>query len=206
MQLCATLTSDDLTSIVEQITPLRVTLRPRRVVSLGRPSKVELVAGAGLRIRGDAHFTWDAYGLTIPVTLRAWQVLLVPSFAPVKGRHVLAFNPMLEDLDLKGVPALLDARLAGAVKDGLAAQRGKLAWDFEKTLTVSKPLPAKLSPAGEWKLAPTGGNVTVTATEVKLTLDFGLKVLRTEQAKPAEAPADAGKPRRSGTRDRELHR
>ena len=50
MQLCAILTNADVASIVEQITPLRVTLRPRRVISLDRPTKVELVAGAGLRL------------------------------------------------------------------------------------------------------------------------------------------------------------
>jgi len=187
MQLCATLTKDDLSSIIEQITPLRVALRSRRVITLGRPTKVELVAGAGLRVRGNARFTWDVGGLTIPVTLRSWQVLLVPSFATRHGRHVLVFNPTLEALDFKNVPMFLDGRIADAVKDGLAAQKSKLVWSFEKHLTLVRALPDKMSPAGEVKLAPTGGTVTVTATELRFTLEFGFRVRR--DAPPASLRA-----------------
>lgn len=189
MQLCATLTKDDLSSIIEQITPLRVALHPRRVITLGRPKKVELVAGAGLRVRGDARFTWDVGGLTIPVTLRSWQVLLVPSFAVRDGRHVLAFHPTLEALDFKNVPMFLDGRIADAVKEGLASQRSKLVWDFEKQLSLVRALPDKISPAGEVNLAPTGGTVTVTSSDVKLTLEFGFRVRR--DAAPASLRAIA---------------
>jgi hypothetical protein len=186
MQLCATLTKDDLSSIIEQITPLRVAIRPRRVITLGRPTKIELVPGAGLRVRGDARFTWDVGGLTVPVTLRAWQVLLVPSFvAPDHGGHVLAFEPTLEVLDFKNVPMFLDATIKDGVKEGLAAQKSKLTWSLEKHLSLVRPLPAKISPAGEVNLAPTGG--TVTATDVQLTLEFGFRVRR--DAPPASLRA-----------------
>jgi hypothetical protein len=178
MQLCATLTKDDLSSIIEQITPLRVALRPCRVITLGRPTKIELVAGAGLRVRGDARFTWDVGGLTIPVSLRTWQVLLVPSFVARDGGHVLAFDPKLEVLDFKNVPMFLDGKIADAVKQGLAAQKSKLAWNFEDQLSLVRALPAKMSPAGEMTLAPTGGTVVVTEADVKLTLDFGFRVRR----------------------------
>ena len=185
MQLCAILTADDLTSIIEQLTPLRVAIRPRRVIALGRPAKVELVAGAGLRVGGDARFTWDVGGLIVPVNVRVWQVLFVPSFVARKGGHVLAFEPILELLDLKRAPMFLDDRIAQAVRDGLGSQRGKLAWDFEKVLSLVRPLPAKVTPTGEWRLGPTGGSVTVTAADIRVTLDFGLHVHRDSQRAPA---------------------
>lgn len=187
MQLCAILTRDDITSVVEQLTPLRVAMRPNRVITLCRPTKVELVPGSGLRVRGEARFTWDAYGVTIPVTLRSWQVLLVPSFAPRGGRHVLAFDPVLEGLDFKNVPMFLDGRITEAINEGLAAQKNKLSWDFVKHLSLVRPLPAKVSPAGEIRLGPTGGTVTVTATEMRLTLDFALCLER--DAMPASLRA-----------------
>jgi hypothetical protein len=176
MQLCAIVTKDDLSSVIEQLTPLRVTTRPRRVITLGRPAAVELVAGAGLRVRGDARFTWDVGGITLPVTLRAWQIMLVPSFAVRSGGHVLAFEPVLELLDFKNVPMFLDGRIKEAINEGLAAQKRKLAWDFERTLSLIRPLPEKFSPAGELKLGPTGGTVKVTAEEIRLTLDFALRI------------------------------
>lgn len=184
MQLCAILTKDDLTSVVGQLTPLRVAISPRRIVTLGRPAKIELIAGAGLRVRGDARFTWDVGGLTIPVTLRSWQIMLVPSFVFRDGGHVLAFDPILEDLDFKGLPMFLDGRVAQAVKDGLAAQRNELFWNFEQHLSVLRSLPNKISPAGEVKLAPTGGSVSVTATDVRFTFDFAFTMTR-EAAPPS---------------------
>jgi hypothetical protein len=91
---------------------------------------------------------------------------------------VLAFEPVLELLDFKNVPMFLDGRIKEAINEGLAAQKHKLAWDFEKTLSLLRPLPEKVSPAGELKLGPTGGTVKVTAEEIRLTLDFALRVRR----------------------------
>lgn len=197
MKLCAVITKDDLSSVIEQITPLRVALRPRREITLGRPTNVELVAGAGLRIRGDARFTWDVGGITIPVTLRAWQIMLVPSFVARGSGHVLAFDPVLEDLDFKALPMFLDGRIADAVKSGLEAQRGRLAWDFERHLSVIQALPSAISPAGAVKIAPTGGNVTITNSELRLTLDFALSVaVRPEaDAAPESRPAPSSRSR-----------
>ena len=195
MKLCAIITKDDLSSVIDQVTPLRVAIRPRRVIALGRPTNVELVAGRGLRIRGDARFTWDVGGITIPVTLRAWQVMLVPSFVARGSGHVLAFDPVLEDLDFKAVPMFLDGRIADAVKNGLEAQRGRLAWDFERHLSVTHALPSSVSPAGDVKLAPTGGNVTVTDTDIRLTLEFALSVRRDREveAAPESRPAPSSR-------------
>ena len=186
MLLCAILTKDDLVSAIEQITPLTVTLRRRRVIWLGRPSTVELVAGAGLRVRGDARFTWDAYGLAIPVSLRSWQVLFVPSFAERGGRHVLAFDPVLEALDFKSVPMFLDARITAAINEGLAAQKSALAWEFEKHLSLKRSLPESVEPRGEVRLGPSGGHVAVTESDVRLTLDFELDVRREAAAQSAD--------------------
>ena len=178
MLLCAILTLNDLVSAVEQITPLEVTVGRGRVISLGRPSTVELAAGAGLRLRGDARFTWEVGGATIPVTLRAWQVLLVPSFVVRGSRHVLALEPVLEAVDFKSVPMFLDARIKAAINDGLAMQKSRLAWDFEKRLSLARALSDKISPKSEVRLGPCGGNVTVTDEDVRLTLDFELEVRR----------------------------
>jgi len=178
MLLCAILTLKDVVSVVEQVTPLEVTLRRGRVISLGRPSTVELAAGAGLRVRGAALFTWDVGGVAVPVSLRAWQVLLVPSFVARGHRHVLALDPVLEALDFKSVPTFLGARITAAINDGFAAQKSRLAWDFEKHLSLVRALSDKVSPKSEVRLGPCGGNVTVTDVDVRLTLDFELEVRR----------------------------
>jgi hypothetical protein len=187
MQLCAILTREDLASALDQITPLSVTLRRRRVIWLGRPSTVELVAGRGLRLRGDARFTWDVGGIAVPVNLRSWQVLLVPSFALRGARHVLALDPELESLDFKSVPVFLDTKITAAINDGLAAQKNRLAWDFGKSLSLVRSLPESVAPGGELRLGPRGGQVTVSEDDVRLTLDFELEIARATSASQAAA-------------------
>jgi hypothetical protein len=192
MQLTAILTKDDLASLIRTMTPMRVELkgRPQRIIALGRPVLVELVEGAGLRVRGSARFTWNVAGVAIPVTLRVWQVLLVPSIALRDGSHVLALDPILEELDFERLPAFADQRIAAAINEGLAGQRRRLAWNFTRTLSYARTLPDRVSPVMRFELRPGGGTVTVTAEELRLTADFRARVLRpAEQPRPVEAPS-----------------
>ncbi len=180
MQLCAVLTREDLADLVGEIAPFEVELsrRPRRAVSLGAPSLVELVPGAGLRVRGDARFAWDALGMTIPVAVRRWQVLLAPLVVRQDGALALAFDPRLEALELGTGPGLVSDTIAQAVHSGLVAQKKKLVWAFGRTLSVCKALPEKVQPASRFELGPTDANVEVTDSEIRLTLRFDARFAR----------------------------
>lgn len=199
MQLCAVVERSDVIALIEQATPLRIEIsrRPRRMVSLGRPTRLDFVPGAGLRLRGDARFQWDIAGLTVPVTLRAYQVLLVPSIAVRGNSRVLAFDPVLEDLDFKAVPFFFDERIAEAINEGLASQKHKLAWGFEQALGLSRALPQRVQPGGRFDLVPADARVSVTANAMRLEVDFAARVTR--DADPLGV-ADAFPPssRRSG--------
>lgn len=198
-ELTLTVPKADLFEVVCDLTPTRIELskRPRRVLHLGRPRRFELVPNRGLRVRGDARVAWEALGLALPVTLRAWQILLVPSVVVQSGAHVLAFDPVLEDLDFKRVPGFFDERLVEAVNDGLASQRRKLAWNFSKTLSFRLPLPARVSPGGTFELVPSSGDVEVTADAIRLSVAFEAKVtlngprpaVDEPQASPLSRPA-----------------
>jgi hypothetical protein len=193
MQLCAIVTKADLVAVIEDLTPLRVEIsrRPRRAVSLGRPRHVELVPGAGLRVRGEARFTWDAYALSIPVTLRAWQVLLAPAVVSREGRSVLAFEPSIEVIDIENVPGLVEEAITHAINEGLGAKRARLVWDFTKTLSFSKDLSERTSPGITFGVAPRGASVEVTAAEVRLTMSLEATVSRSEPraARARHSPA-----------------
>jgi hypothetical protein len=114
-------------------------------------------------------------------------VLLVPSLIVRGGRRVLAFDPELEALDFKSVPLFLDAKIKAAINDGLVAQKNRLTWDYEKHLSLVWPLPASVAPAGELRLGPSAGHVTVSAEELRLTVDFELRVRRDERLAPHAA-------------------
>lgn len=193
MLLRAVLTKEELVAVALDLTPLRVELgrRPRRTATFGRPNLVELVRGAGLRLRGDARFTWDVRGLTIPVVVRRWQVLLAPRVVARGDDHVLAFEPSIEALDIVNVPSFVETAIADAVNEGMTAKGSKLAWNFTRTLSLDKLLSDKLAPAVRLRLTPGAAAVEVTDTEVCLTLSLEASVGRLDEAPAAERHSPA---------------
>ncbi len=196
MQLAALVTKDDLALVVEQLTPLQIDLGANRCVALGRPQRLELVPNKGLRLRGDAKLSWDVAGLTLPVTLRAWQVLLEPNVIEHRdGAFSLRFEPQVEELDLRNLPAFLDGKIAAAINEGIASQKKKLAWNITKSLGVRLELPKRVSPKGRFELTPSGVKLFVTQQAIELTVTFASGVAHALEREPAtvnvRAPAYA---------------
>jgi hypothetical protein len=180
MQLCAVLSRDELAQVIGELAPLDVELsrRPRRALSIGRPSLVELVPGAGLRVSGEARLTWDVAGVSVPVTVRSCRVMLVPKVELRDEGHVLAFEPKIESLDVSNVPGFVASGLIGSLEAAIAAKRDKLAWRFGRRLAVRKMLPERVTPPSRVDLVPAGGDVEVTATSVRLTIELEAHVRR----------------------------
>ena len=184
MKLSLSILKDEIDRVVADLTPLKIDLGKKRSVAFGRPDLVELVPRTGLRVRGDAKMIWEIAGLTLPVTLRTWQLLLVPSIARKDGAIVLAFDPVIEDLDFKSVPGFFDERIADAINEGVASQRGRLAWNLSRLLGSNRRLPPRVAPGGSIDVAPLTGRVEVTASELRIDLDFGVQVLDHAVATP----------------------
>lgn len=176
MNVRAVLTKADLVRFIDEMTPFDVEIsrRPRRLISLGKPTEVELVAKAGLRVQGDARIVWEMASLPVSLTVRRWRLLLRPVFVPREGQSLpaLALDPVMEELDLKRTPGFLDDRVSEAVNEMLLAQRGKLVWDFGRSLGFERPMSDKIAPLKDFVLHPVHGNVEITASEVVLSFDF----------------------------------
>lgn len=196
MLLSAVVTKDELVALVEAITPLRIAIDERRGrgVTIGRPRAVYLVPGQGLRVRGDARIAWDVAGVGITITIPTWQMMLVPRIAARGRARVLAFDPIVEALEMKLVPGFLDERIADVLRDGIAQNRRKLAWEFSRTLSKRLPLPARIGPARLFEIAATDGTVTVTASEVRLTVTMEARIEKPEAARSQDGGMRAGAP------------
>jgi hypothetical protein len=195
MHLTAVVAQSELAALVDSLTPMRVTIDERRgrSVTLGRP-RTTLVAGKGLRLRGDARVAWDVAGVAIPVTLQAWQLLLVPRIVSRGRSRVLAFEPVVEELDLKLVPAFLDDKIASAITGAIAQYRDRIAWDFARTLSRRFALWKRISPAKTFEIVATDGAVEVGQNELRLTVRFQARI--EDRAAAAEGKA-AGKKKES---------
>jgi hypothetical protein len=193
VQLSAVVTKDDLTLLIEQLTPLALELGGGRSVTFGRPERVELVPTKGLRLRGSARLSWDFAGLEFPVTLRAWQLLLEPIVSVLRdGSYSLRFEPVIEELDLRNVPSFLDGRIASAINEGLASQKKKLAWSLSRALGVRVAFPARVSPRGRFELVPNGAQLVISDRAIEMTVSFQSRVVHTLETR--EAPLSARAP------------
>lgn len=185
MILTAVATKPELEALIESLSPMRVAIDERRgrVVTLGRP-ELELVPGRGLRLRGDARVSWDVAGLAIPVTIQRWQLLLVPRVAARARSQVLAFEPIVEELELRLVPGFVDERIAEGIRDAVAHHRERLAWDFTRTLSKRLPLSRRIVPARIFELRAVEGAVEVSEDELRASVRFEAVFVEAEDQRP----------------------
>ena len=188
MLLNAVASQNEIQALIDALIPIRISVDERRgrTIVLGR-AHVELVPGHGLRLRGDARIEWDVAGVSIPVTLDAWQLLLVPRVTTRDGARVLAFDPTLEALDLKHAPAFLNGKITAAIRDIMSANEGKLAWRFARSLSRQLALPNRLR-AGLLSLAATDASVNVTSTSLTLSVTLETAIVAKAPPAPVSAP------------------
>ena len=207
MLVTALVTKAELVALVESLTPLRFAFDggPGRSLTIGRPQLV-LVPGKGLRLRGNARLEWEVAGITVPVTLRGWQLLLVPKVVTRGTSRLLALEPVVEDIGLKLVRGFLDDKITATISDWTRRYQTRLAWDFARTLTRRWPLSHRISPHEIFELDAIGGEVDVTTEELRFSVRFEGRIARGEptaaekelkrpsSASPSDSPG--GKPRR----------
>ncbi len=179
MILTARVTTAELRSLLESLTPLRVAIDETRGrwLTIGRP-QLTVVPGRGYRLRGDARLAWEALGITVPVTLDGLQVLLVPKVLARGAARLLAFEPVVEELGLRLVPGFLEDKITDAVRDWLAKSQERLAWTFSRTLSRRLGLSEKIHPRETFEIAAVAGQVTVSEEELRFAVRFEAKITR----------------------------
>jgi hypothetical protein len=176
MKLQVVFTRDELLSFASQWLPLKVLLgdaaNEDRYLSLSDPQTIELVAGLGLRIACRAQIRWPVLGMSVPITARQLTVLMKPRIEQRDGQPALVFRLTIEQADLSGVPARLDATITEAVNRALA-ERVKPGWNFGTMLTRSIIMPVLIATTESIDLAVTHGEVAVT--DEAFTFELGVR-------------------------------
>lgn len=165
MKLHLVITRDELLTFAERWLPLKLLLgdanNEDRYLLLDEPRRIELVAGAGLRISCRAQIRWPVLGLSVPVKAHTISVLFKPTIEQADGQSALVFLLHIEEADLAAVPARFDTVIKDAVNRALA-ERVKPAWRFGRMFTRSIPMPALLATTESIDMAVRRGEVEVT--------------------------------------------
>ncbi len=183
MRIEITLGLDEIVRALEQATPLRIHFGDddeTRWVELERPSQVSLVPDRGLRIVADGRLRYELAGVKLPFAIRRAQLLLEPVIARIAGGHErLDFKISVEHVDLEHVPDVAERVLERVVNDALAAL--DLHWGFGRALDLTIGIPARFEPLDELLVKPAASQVTVTSSELRLSLNAGIDLTRSRE-------------------------
>jgi hypothetical protein len=203
MKLGLVITRDELAALAAELVPARFVFEDERwgAVSFGRALAVELVPATGIRVRGDARVTMAVAGVGVQIVVRAWRLLFRPTIrTDAGGVPSLAFDPMLEQLDVERVPSFLDDRISEGVNAALEAQRRKLAWRFAERLATTRAMPARMSPSGTFRLSASAASVVVTRDEIRFDVELRPELLlERHERPPAPSPAPPRQPEASAS-------
>jgi hypothetical protein len=108
-----------------------------RWVRIDPVRRLEISAGEGIRLITSGALRWTAGFLPVTITVERLVLMLRPIVAGAGATSRLLFRPVLEDADLRNVPALLDRGIVGLVNGALEARSERLAWDIGRSRCAS---------------------------------------------------------------------
>lgn len=192
MKFSATFTRDELVSFASGWLPLKLLLGDphddERFLLLSDAKAIELVPHTGLRIACRAQIRWPVLGMSVPITAKQLSVLMKPSIEQREGQPALVFRMRIEQADLSGIPARLDATITEAINRALA-ERAKPGWNFGSMLTRSIVMPPLLTTTDSIDLTADHGRVEVTDSAFVFELGVKAGTTRRERnGKRGESP------------------
>jgi hypothetical protein len=181
MWLEAIVTREDLVQLLDQLLPLKINLdapSKDRWIHLGHATDVVLVADAGMRVSCPAELKWEIAGVGPTLKVETIGVLLRPDVVEHGNGHTLDFHVEIEDVDIHGVPSVIESAILRKVNAELETK--KLSWNFTKTLGYSAPIGALLESIDSLDVAVAWGKRRITAEGLALAVSFKVEFVRAD--------------------------
>jgi hypothetical protein len=193
MQLRARLDEATLRTLLEELLPVTILLdadaedggRKGRWIRIEPATKVDFIAGLGLRLAAPGHMRWITKGVATEWTLHEVQVLLKPEIVAQPHGGKLMFRPTVELADVKNVPGFIDRGITAVVNQQLAARADDMSWDYGRSLGFAVPLPPMLEGVSTLQLDVGDATVQITDDAVELGVTISIDFLRAPAAPSA---------------------
>jgi hypothetical protein len=148
------------------------------------------VVGGGIRLITAGQLRWVVGFLPITVTVERLVLALRPVVVGSGVTSRLLFRPVIEDADVKNVPALLDQAMVGLVNRALARRSEQgLAWDFGRTLALRFLLPDSLVPLEAATVKVEAAQLRVQSDIFELAVTLSMHITRAASNGAAAPPA-----------------
>lgn len=185
MNLALVVKLEELDRLARQLVPLEVDLSSvehgRRVISVHRVSRVELVPEVGIRLWLGVDVDFTMFGFTVPVKVDDLSLLI----RLTTDGHKLDFRFEIERADVRHVPELVEGALARRLNDALAEEASVPSFRFGELAERKIELPEWLGPLRDLVLGESGGYLAIE--HQTLTFLVGLSV-RAQGRPSAPAP------------------
>lgn len=146
MKAAVVITAQELETLMRQFVPLEVDLSSiengKRIITVHRVSKVELVPDEGIRVVGAATVEWTLLGLTVPVMIDDLALRIHLQL----DHGQLGFRFEIECADVRLVPEVVEGLAEGPINQALRAEAAIPAFEFANLLDRRVPLPQMLGP------------------------------------------------------------
>lgn len=183
MHIETTLTLEDLTQLLHELTPLRIHMSgpegPERWLELEPPRKVSLEPGVGARVVTSGRFRYTKGHVPFAAEIREVRLLLEPRVVDDGPDGLrLAFAIDIEHGDLVMVPEAIDSGIVAIVNEALTPRATKLVWRFSDTLATELELSPRMQPVDRLTTTVTGGETKVDEATVRFKVRLRAKLHR----------------------------
>ena len=197
MRISAQVDEDALRRLLGEILPITLLLdddrwMEGRWVTIGRPQKVDLIAGEGLRLAASGELRWPIKTLPVTVRIASLQLLIRPLVVGVGPSTRVLFRPLIEHADFERLPDIVDRGIVAIVNRALEARSQHLAWHVADTLCQRFALPTTLVPLETASIDVVSAALTIDATSIELGVSLEMDVTRVGSA--AASPVGGDQP------------
>jgi len=150
---------------------------------------VEINASRGIRLITSGELRWTVGFLPVTLTIERLVLMLRPMVTGAGAASQLLFRPVLENADLRNVPALLDRGIVSVVNGALEARSSRLAWDVGRTLALRFVLPNTLDPLEAASVDVEAAQLRVRDDVLELTVTLTMHIRRVAADRATASPA-----------------
>ena len=132
---------------------------------------------------------WVIGFLPVTITVERLVLMLRPFVAGAGAASRLLFRPVLEEADLRTVPALFDRGIVGLVNSALETRSERLVWDVGRTLALRFVLQNTLNPLEAAAIDVEAARLRVRDDLLELTVTLTMHISRLAPVRATASPA-----------------
>ena len=194
MQITVELEKATLTRLLADLLPITIVLDEAqglggRWVRIHPVQHFEISAAAGIRLITSGKLRWMVGFLPVTIGVQRLVLMLTPIVVGTGAASRLLFRPVLEEADVRNVPALFDRGIVGLVNGALQARSEPLAWDVGRTLALRFVLPNTLDPLEAAAVDVEAARLRVRDDVLELTVTLTMRIRRLAADRTTASPA-----------------